>query len=50
MLIAGLRDLLGDNVTNRIPVSDRFDLIQGINYATFDKFWSNLQNYKSNFE
>ena len=50
MLIADLRNVLGDNVTNRIPVTDRFDLIHGINYASFDKFWSNLQNYKSNFE
>lgn len=49
MLIADLRNVLGDKTTNRIPVSDRFDLIQGINYASFDKFWSNLQNYKSNF-
>ena len=46
MLIADLRNVLGDNVTNRIPVSDRFDLIQGINYASFDKFWDNLQDYK----
>jgi hypothetical protein len=46
MLIADLRNVLGDNVTNGIPVSDRFDLIQGINYASFDKFWNNLQNYK----
>ena len=46
MLIADLRDVLGDKTTNRIPVSDRFDLIQGINYASFDKFWSNLQDYK----
>lgn len=50
MLIADLRNVLGDKTTNRIPVTDRFDLIQGINYASFDKFWDNLQNYKSNFE
>ena len=49
MLIADLRNVLGDKTTNKIPVSDRFDLIHGINYASFDKFWSNLQNYKSNF-
>ena len=46
MLIADLRNVLGDKTTNRIPVSDRFDLIQGINYESFDKFWSNLQDYK----
>lgn len=46
MLIADLRDVLGDNVTERIPVYDRLELIQGINYASFDKFWNNLQNYK----
>lgn len=46
MLIADLRDLLGDNVADRIPISDRFDLIEGINYASFDKFWNNLQDYK----
>ena len=46
MLIADLRNVLGDKTTNRIPVSDRFDLIQGINYASFDKFWDNLQDYK----
>ena len=50
MLIADLRNVLGDKTTNKIPVSDRFDLIHGINYASFDKFWNNLQNYKSNFE
>ena len=48
MIIADLRNILGDNVTNRIPVSDRFDLIESINYASFDKFWSNLQEYKNN--
>jgi hypothetical protein len=46
MLIADLRNVLGDKTTNRIPVSDRFDLIQDINYGSFDKFWSNLQDYK----
>ncbi len=49
MLIADLRNVLGDKTINKIPVSDRFNLIQGINYASFDKFWENLQNYKSNF-
>jgi hypothetical protein len=48
MLIADLRDVLGDNVTDRIPVYDRLELIQGINYASFDKFWNNLQDYKHN--
>jgi hypothetical protein len=48
MLIADLRNLLGDITTDKIPVSDRFDLIEGINYASFDKFWSNLQEYKNN--
>lgn len=46
MLIADLRDVLGDKTTDKIPVSDRFDLIEGINYASFDKFWDNLQDYK----
>ena len=46
MLIADLRNVLGDKTTNRIPVSDRFDLIQGINYGSFDKFWDKLQDYK----
>ena len=49
MLIADLRDVLGDNVADRIPVYDRLELIQGINYNSFDKFWNNLQNYKHNF-
>lgn len=48
MLIADLRNILGDKTTDRIPVSDRFDLIQGINYASFDKFWDKLQEYKYN--
>ena len=46
MLVADLRDVLGDNVADRIPLSDRFNLIEGINYACFDKFWNNLQDYK----
>ena len=47
MLIADLRHILGDKTTDRISVHNRLELIQDINYASFDKFWNNIQNYKN---
>ena len=47
MLIADLRNVLGDKTTDSIPVSTRFELIRDIDYENFDKFWNNLQDYKN---
>ena len=49
MIVPDLINVLGTKTTNKIPIAKWSELINGVNKDGFDKFWDNLQAYKSNY-
>lgn len=47
MIVPDLQRVLGHKTTNMIPLESWPELIRGINQDGFERFWGNLQAYKS---
>ena len=48
MIVPDLINVLGTKTTNKIPIAKWSELINDVNHDSFERFWDNLQAYKSN--
>lgn len=49
MIVPDLINVLGTKTTNKIPIAKWSELINDVNHDSFERFWDNLQAYKSNY-